>query len=192
MTNLKEVISAKTDQHKLYYHRLGTNQSEDELIFGGTDEEKHRYVGGSVTEDGNYLFVSAKISTSGNKLFMKDLSNPNSAFITILNHTNSDTYVMENEGSKLYLATNLNAPNKKIVTVDASNPVQKIGYFIPETQHVLSPSNGGGYFFAEYMINADSKVKQYNYIGEITRYRTPGQVLPGFEEKKTVFLLFFF
>ena len=161
-------LSAKTDQHKLYYHKLGTSQSEDKLVFGGTEEEKHRYVGGSVSEDGNYLFVSARVSTSGNKLFMKDLSKPKSAFVAILNHTDSDTYVMENEGNKLYLATNLNAPNKKIVTVDASNPSPENWVdFIPETEHVLSPSSGGGYFFAEYMVDAVSKVKQYNYEGEI-------------------------
>ena len=99
---------------------------------------------------------------------MKDLSKPKSAFVAILNHTDSDTYVMENEGSKLYLATNLNAPNKKIVTVDASNPSPENWVdFIPETEHVLSPSSGGGYFFAEYMVDAVSKVKQYNYEGEI-------------------------
>ena len=161
-------LSAKTDQHKLYYHKLGTSQSEDQLVFGGTEEEKHRYVSGSVSEDGNYLFVSARASTSGNKLFMKDLSQPKSAFVAILNHTDSDTYVMENEGNKLYLATNLNAPNKKIVTVDASNPSPENWVdFIPETEHVLSPSSGGGYFFAEYMVDAVSKVKQYNYEGEI-------------------------
>ena len=161
-------LSAKTDQHKLYYHKLGTSQSEDKLVFGGTEEEKHRYVGGSVSEDGNYLFVSARVSTSGNKLFMKDLSKPKSDFVAILNHTDSDTYVMENEGNKLYLATNLNAPNKKIVTVDASNPSPENWVdFIPETEHVLSPSSGGGYFFAEYMVDAVSKVKQYNYEGEI-------------------------
>ena len=161
-------LSAKTDQHKLYYHKLGTSQSEDQLVFGGTEEEKHRYVGGSVSEDGNYLFVSARVSTSGNKLFMKDLSKPKSTFVAILNHTDSDTYVMENEGNKLYLATNLNAPNKKIVTVDASNPSPENWVdFIPETEHVLSPSSGGGYFFAEYMVDAVSKVKQYNYEGEI-------------------------
>ena len=161
-------LSAKTDQHKLFYHKLGTSQSEDQLVFGGNEEEKHRYVGGSVTEDGNYLFVSASVSTSGNKLFMKDLSNPNSDFVTILDHTDSDTYMLENEGSKLYLATNLNAPNKKVITVDASNPsVENWEDFIPETEYVLSPSNGGGYFFAEYMVDAVSKVKQYNYNGEV-------------------------
>ena len=109
-------MSAKTDQHKLYYHKLGTNQKDDEVIFGGSPEEKHRYVGGNVTEDGNYLFISASVSTSGNKLFMKDLTESNSPLVTILDHTDSDTYVLENLGSKLYLVTNLNAPNKKIVT----------------------------------------------------------------------------
>ena len=187
-------LSAKTDQHKLYYHKLGTSQAEDQLIFGGTDEEKHRYVGGNVTEDGNYLFVSASVSTSGNKLFMKDLSKPNSDFITILDHTNSDTYVMENEGSKLYLATNLNAPNKKIITVDASNPRPENWVdFIAETEHVLSPSNGGGYFFAEYMVDAVSKVKQYNYKGEmIFDVELPGLgSVGGFSGKKMDTILYY-
>ena len=66
-------LSAKTDQHKLYYHTLGTSQKEDQLVFGGTAAEKHRYVSGYVTEDDKYLVVSASISTSGNKLFIKDL-----------------------------------------------------------------------------------------------------------------------
>ena len=187
-------LSAKTDQHKLYYHKLGTLQTEDQLVFGGTDEEKHRYVGGSVTEDGNYLFVTASVSTSGNKLFMKDLSKPKSAFVTILNHTDSDTYVMENEGSKLYLATNLNAPNKKIVTVDASNPSPENWVdFIPETEHVLSPSSGGGYFFAEYMVDAVSKVKQYNYEGEIIYdVELPGiGSVGGFRGKKEDSVLYY-
>ena len=187
-------LSAKTDQHKLYYHKLGTSQSEDQLVFGGTDEEKHRYVSGSVTEDGNYLFVSASVSTSGNKLFMKDLSKPKSAFVVILNHTDSDTYVMENEGSKLYLATNLNAPNKKIVTVDASNPSPENWVdFIPETEHVLSPSSGGGYFFAEYMVDAVSKVKQYNYEGEIIYdVELPGiGSVGGFRGKKEDSVLYY-
>ena len=187
-------LSAKTDQHKLYYHKLGTSQSEDQLVFGGTDEEKHRYVSGSVTEDGNYLFVSASVSTSGNKLFMKDLSKPKSAFVAILNHTDSDTYVMENEGSKLYLATNLNAPNKKIVTVDASNPSPENWVdFIPETEHVLSPSSGGGYFFAEYMVDAVSKVKQYNYEGEIIYdVELPGiGSVGGFRGKKEDSVLYY-
>ena len=69
-------LSAKTDQHKVYYHKVGTKQSEDALIYGGTPEEKHRYIYGSVTSDNRYLLISPKVSTSGNKLYIKDLSNP--------------------------------------------------------------------------------------------------------------------
>lgn len=169
-------LSAKTDQHKVFYHKLGTSQKEDLLIYGGKPEEKHRYIYGTVTEDDKYLVLTPRVSTSGNKLFIKDLSVPNSEFITILNHTDSDTYLIENEDSKLFLVTNLNTPNKKIVSVDASNPTPEHWVdVIPETEHVLSPSTSGGYFFAHYMIDAISKVKQYDYNGTFIRdVKLPG------------------
>lgn len=187
-------LSAKTDQHKLYYHKLGTPQNTDPVVFGATPEEKHRYVGGYVTEDGKYLLVSASTSTSGNKLFIKDLSNPNNKFITILNNFNSDTYVATNKGSKLYLVTNLNAPNKKIVTVDASNPTpENWKDFIPETENVLIPSTGAGYFFTEYMVDAVSKVLQYDYDGKLVReIKLPGVgSVSGFGGKKDAKELYF-
>ncbi len=180
-------LSAKTDQHKVYFHKLGTAQKEDKLIFGGTPEEKHRYVGASVTNDNKYLLISAAVSTSGNKLFIKDLSKENSKLVTILNHTETDSYVIENEGTKLFIVTNLNAPNKKIVTVDATNPTSENWIdFIPETENVLSPNKGGGYFFAEYMIDAISKVFQYDYNGKLVReVKLPGVgSASGFGTKK--------
>ncbi|WP_308991694.1 prolyl oligopeptidase family serine peptidase [Mariniflexile litorale] len=163
-------LSAKTDQHKVYYHKLGTSQSEDALIYGGKPEEKHRYIYANVTEDNRYLIITPRISTSGNKLFIKDLSNKNSPLITILNHTDSDSYVIENKGSKLFIVTNLNTPNKKIVSVDASNPTPDYWVdVIPETEFVLNPSKGSGYFFANYMVDAISKVKQYDYQGNLIK-----------------------
>jgi len=169
-------LSAKTDQHKVYYHKLGTSQNEDKVIFGAAPEEKHRYTGASVTEDQRYLLISASTSTSGNKLFIKDLTNTNNKLTAILDHTETDSYVIENVGSKLYIVTNMNAPNKKIVTVDASNPSPENWVdFIPETENVLSPNNGGGYFFAEYMVDAISKVLQYDYDGNLVReVKLPG------------------
>ncbi|MFN4761968.1 prolyl oligopeptidase family serine peptidase [Gillisia sp. Q332] len=163
-------LSAKTDQHRLFYHKLGTKQSEDKIVFGGTDAQKHRYVGGSVSEDNNYLFISARNSTSGGKLFMMDLTKEDAELVSILDNEGSDTYVIENEGSKLYIVTNMDAPNKKIVTVDASSPTpENWKDFIPETKNVLSPSTGGGYFFTNYMVDAVSQVKQYNYEGKLIR-----------------------
>ncbi|MEZ4857403.1 MAG: prolyl oligopeptidase family serine peptidase [Flavobacteriaceae bacterium] len=187
-------LSAKTDQHKLYYHKLGTPQKSDALIFGGLPAEKHRYVGGFVTEDNRYLVVTASVSTSGNKLFIKDLEVPNSPFITVLDHTESDTYVMDNEGSTLFLNTNLNAPNKKIVKVAVSNPTPENWVdVIPETKNVLSPSTGGKYIFAEYMVDAISKVFQYDFSGKLIReIQLPGLgSAGGFGAKKEETELFY-
>ena len=169
-------LSAKTDQHKLYYHQLGTSQTEDAVIFGGNLYEKHRYVRGSTTEDSRYLLIDAATSTSGNKLFIKDLSVSDSKLIPIIDTFDSDTYLIQNIQSKLYLVTNLNAPNKKVVTVDAKNPTQENWIdFIPETENVLSLSSGAGYFFAEYMIDAVSKVLQYDFEGNLIReVKLPG------------------
>jgi len=169
-------LSAKTDQHKVYYHKLGTKQSEDQLIYGGTPQEKHRYIYGGVTEDDRFLVITPRISTSGNKLYIKDLSVPNAPLVEILGHTDSDSNIIENVGSKLYIMTNLNAPNQRVVTVDASNPSpENWKDFIPETENVLSPSTGGGYFFANYMVDAVSKVLQYDYSGKLVReVKLPG------------------
>ena len=169
-------LSAKTDKHKLYYHKLGTHQSEDRVIYGDKVSEKHRYVGGSVTEDSQYLLVSASTSTSGNKLFIKDLSVINSKLIPIIDDFSSDTYLVENRQSKLYLVTNFNAPNKRVITVDAKDPsVENWQDFIPETENVLNLSSGAGYFFVNYMVDAVSKVFQYDYDGNLVReVKLPG------------------
>ena len=169
-------LSAKTDQHKLYYHKLGTSQKDDVVIFGEKESEKHRYVSGYLTEDSRYLMISAATSTSGNKLFIKDLSEENSKLKTVVNNFDSDTYVAENRGSKLYLVTNLNAPNKKVVTVDAKNPTpENWKELISETENVLSLNAGAGYFFAEYMVDAVSKVLQYDFDGKLIReVKLPG------------------
>jgi prolyl oligopeptidase len=169
-------LSAKTDQHKLYYHKLGTSQKEDALIFGEKASEKHRYVSGYLTEDNTYLIISAANSTSGNKLFIKNVTEVNSELKSILETTESDTQVIDNSGSTLYLQTNLNAPNQKIITVDAKNPNPENWIdFIPETENVLQPTTGAGYLFANYMVNAVSKVLQYDLNGNLIREI----VLPG-------------
>lgn len=160
-------LSEMTDQHKLYYHKLGTTQSEDLLIFGGTPEQKHRYVGASVTEDGKYLFVSASKTTSGNVSFLKDLSRAKTPLLSVDDDYKSDSYLLDSEGDKLYIVTNTNAPNQKVVTVNAKYPAQKNwNDFIPETEHVLSPSSGGGYFFARYIVDIVTKVIQYDANGK--------------------------
>jgi prolyl oligopeptidase len=187
-------LSAKTDSHKLYYHKIGTTQKEDKLIFGGNEKEKRRYVGGNVTDDGKYLFISGAVSTSGNDLFIKDLSKPNMPLIHMLKGFDSDAFVIENKGDKLFVVTNLNAPNQKIITVNASKPtIENWIDFIPETENVLSPSTGAGYFFTEYMQDAVSVIKQYDYKGTFIReINLPGiGSVNGFNGKKEAKNLYF-
>lgn len=189
-------LSAKTDQHKLYYHKLGQPQANDELVFGGTADQKRRYISGVVTEDDRYLLISGAISTSGNDLFLKDLNQPDSELVAILDHTDSDTSLVDNVGSKLFLQTNLNAPNQKVITVDVSQPTPENWVdLIPETENVLNPSAGGGYFFVEYMVDAVSRVFQYDYAGkQLREIKLPGfgsaSSLDGKKEDKTLYYSF--
>ena len=159
-------LSQMTDQHKLYYHKLGTPQSEDVLIFGGLPEQKHRYVGGSVTRDGKYLFITASKTTSGNISLIKDLSILKSPLLKVDEDYNTDSYLLDAIKDHLYIVTNSNAPNKRVVKVSAKSPQEKNWKdFISETEHVLLPSSGGGYFFARYIVNVMTKVIQYDFKG---------------------------
>lgn len=161
-------LSAKTDQHRLFFHKLGTKQAEDAILFG--DQEKRRYVGGYVSDDNRYLFISAANSTSGNELYLKDLSVPNSPIVAIHKGFEYDVDVLDNIGTILFIVTNLKASNKRIVTVDVANPgVENWKDLIPETEQVLNPSTGAGYIFANYMKDAVSVVKQFDYKGKLIR-----------------------
>ena len=163
-------LSAKTDQHKLYYHKLGTKQKDDKLIFGGSIEQKRRYVGGSVSEDNRYLIISASQSTSGNELYIKDLTTENSPIVSIVNGFDTDSYILNNIGTKLIIVTNKNAPNQKIVTTDVSMPgAENWKDLVPEKEQVLEPSIGSGFIFAHYMVDATSRVEQYDYEGKLIR-----------------------
>ena len=180
-------LSEENKNHKVYYHKIGTSQKSDALIYGGVNNEKHRYTRSYVTTDDKYLVVLPGESSSGNKLLIKDLSVPNSKFISILDHLESDTSIIENIDNKLFLLTNLDAPNKKIVSVDASNPSPKNWVdVISETSNVLSASTSGKFIIAHYMVDAISQVKQYNFDGILVRdIKLPGLgTAGGFGSKK--------
>lgn len=180
-------LSGLTQYHKLYYHKLGTAQKDDLLIFGG-EKTPRRYIGAALTEDQRYLVISAANSTSGNELYLQDLGMPNSPIVTVVGDFEKTHDVISNAGNKLYLYTNLNAPNGRIVTVDATNPQQQNWKeFLKETENVLTPSTGGGKLFANYIKDAVSLVLQYNMEGKLEhRIQLPGLgTAAGFASKKT-------
>ncbi|MFT5570017.1 MAG: prolyl oligopeptidase [Cyclobacteriaceae bacterium] len=162
-------LSAKTQVHKLYYHKLGTAQSEDQLVFGG-EVQPFRYISGYVTEDNRYLVISGAQSTSGNALFVKDLSKPNSKIIEIDTNLSSEKRVLTTDGERLILQTNLNAPNKRIIETTIANPtVDTWVDLIAETENVLGANTAGGYIFAGYMMDAKDIVMQYDLQGDKIR-----------------------
>lgn len=161
-------LSAKTQIHKLYYHKLGTDQSEDELVFGG-ESNPYRYVGGYVTEDNRYLVISAAESTSGNKLFIKDLAN-DGEIIPVDENIETDEYVLHTEGDRILIQTNYQAPNQRVVETTIADPTTSTWKdVIPETDNVLSASTGGGYIFTNYLVDAKTEIKQYTTDGELVR-----------------------
>ncbi len=187
-------LSAMTDQHKLYYHKLGTPQSADKVVFGAAEGQKHRYVGAEVTEDDRYLVVSAAVSTSGNKVFLLDLTKPDSNFITVVDDTESDIDLVDSLGDTLIFATNRDAPNRKVVKVAAATPQpENWQVLIPETEHVLRVSSGAGFLFANYIVDAIAKVKQYDMNGQLVRdIELPGLgSVSGFGGKKEADTLYF-
>jgi prolyl oligopeptidase len=179
-------LSAMTDQHKLYFHKLNTDQSTDELVFGGSTTPR-RYIGAGLTEDERFLVVTAANTTSGNELYIKDLQDPNGGFVAVVNNFDKNHSVLDNDGSKLIIYTELDAPNGRIVTVDISAPQpQNWQDLIPETENVLSPSLGGGKIFASYLKDATSLVKQFDLSGTLEReVELPGVgTASGFSAKK--------
>ena len=162
-------LSSKTHEHKLMYHVLGTPQSEDKLVFGGSDRPT-RYVGGHVTEDQRFLVVTAAQNTSGNQLFIKDLNLPNGDFIQIQDDYMATAEIIHNERSKFFMLTNIDAPNYRVVSFELSDPAQA-GWedIIPETSNVLSAASGGGKLFGTYLVDAKTEVKQFDTEGKLER-----------------------
>lgn len=158
-------LSEKTQVHKLYYHKLGTPQKQDKLIFGG-EQMQRRYVGGGVTEDETLLVISAANATYGNELYLLDLTKKDAKIVPVVTGFDHEQDVVYNEGKKLYILTNQGAPNRRLVTADADNPAPaNWKTLIAEGEFPLSISTCGRKLFAQYIAHAVSKVYQYSLEG---------------------------
>lgn len=165
-------LSGITDMQKVYFHKLGTKQSEDKLVIGGQDF-KRRYMGIGVSEDQRFLILSASETTSGNELYIKDLKT-NSDWIPLQKGFANSSSVVDTKGDFLYLMTDKDAPNNKLVKVNILKP-NDWQTVIAETNEVLQISTGGGYLFAKYMKDALSFVQQLDYNGKLIReIKLPG------------------
>ena len=162
-------LSGKTQYHKLFYHKLGTPQSADVLVFGG-EKTPRRYIGAFVTEDQQYLVITAAVSTSGNELYIKSLKDNNSPIVQVVDNFEKEHQVVHSDGDWIFIYTTLNAPNGRLVKVKASNPApENWTDVISERMEPLSISTGGGYFFASYLKDALSLVEQVDLNGKVVR-----------------------
>lgn len=179
-------LSGKTQHHKLYFHKLGTPQSSDKLIFGGA-ETPRRYVGGSVTEDQRYLVISAANATYGNELYLQSLKEPNAPIVPMVEGFESEHDVVYSEDGKLYILTNAGAPNRRVAVTEATKPaIANWQPLIPQTQYPMSVSSCGGRLFVTFLKDAVSEVKQYDLNGqELDVVTLPGLgTASGFGGKK--------
>ena len=163
----KSELSAKTQYHKLYYHKLNTSQSKDRLVYGG-DREPNRYVSGGVTQDQRYLIIYAGQNTSGSQLYIKDLEVANSKPVKIQGDYFARASVLYNKKRTFYLYTNIDAPNGRIVSVNLSKP-STWKDVVSETENVMFASAGGGDLFVRYLVDAKSQIMQYGLNGKLIR-----------------------
>lgn len=159
-------LSGKTQHHKLYFHKLGTPQSSDKLIFGGA-ETPRRYVGGYVTEDQEYLIISAANATYGNELYIQSLKEPGAPIVPMVTGFDNEHDVVYAEAGKLYILTNAGAPNRRVAVTEATKPaIANWKPLIPQTQYPMSVSSCGGRLFVTVLKDAVSEVKQYDLNGQ--------------------------
>lgn len=167
--NEKTKFSAKTEYQKVFYHKVGTPQSADVLVY---EDAQHplRYVSAGVTEDERFLILGIAEGTDGSEIKVKDLKDKSAkGFTTLVAGFNTNANVIENVGSMLLLETNFEAPNKKVVLVDPKNPEPKFWKtIIPEQPQTLEGiGTGGGKLFASYLKNATTAVMQYSMQGKL-------------------------
>lgn len=188
-------LSADNKNHSIYYHKLGTDQSED-VLFANNETNPYLYHYGSITEDEDYFIMYVMAGSSGFETYIKDLKK-DGPLTKISNGLDYKTRIIDFHNGQFYALTNIDAPNNRLVSFKPGNFDQSAWKeLIPEAKETLiSISTGGGYLFAKYLKNAQSQVSQYNYDGSKVRdieFPVPGTAggFSGNREDTTLFYSF--
>ena len=177
-TNEKEKLTVQNENHKVYFHKIGTPQSEDVLIY---EDKEHplRVIGAWLTEDEHFLIITKSEGTSGSEIWVKDMKNTSakSDFTLLVKGFDTESSAIDNDGDKILVRTNADAPNYKVVAIDPKNPARENWEIvIPERKELLeSVGTAGGKLFLSYLQDASSRVYQTDYKG----YHAKEIVLPG-------------
>ncbi|MBC7886320.1 MAG: S9 family peptidase [Ferruginibacter sp.] len=168
-------LAGVTDTHKLFYHKMGTPQKEDKLIYGGSAQPK-RYIWAGVSEDERWLIIYGANATYGNEVHILDLSKPNGVPLPVVTDMKNQHGIVDTDDSNFYIQTDRNAPTGKLVMVPIASPAEANWKTIVEAKpEVLNASSAGGYIFCTYLKDAVTKVFQNDKTGKQIREI----VLPG-------------
>jgi len=182
-----EELSGTNENSKVYFHKLGTDQNSDILIFEDPENPRHSpYV--STTEDNQFLILYQSKGTHGNTVAIKKISNPNSSFLSVVSDFEGEHGIVHNIGNSFYMVTDRNAPKKRLVSFTLDKPEMKNWIeILPESEHTLQTvSFAGDKLIAIYMVNAQDKAFVYTHTGDFiqeVQLPSPGS-LSGFSGKK--------
>ena len=160
--------SAKTEFQKLYYHKIGTAQSADKIVY---EDKKNaqRYVFADLTDDERFLVLNISEGTDGSEIRVKDLKKGGD-FFTVVPGFATNASVIGNDGDKLLIQTNNGASNNRIISTPASNnDTAKWKTIVPETHAISNAAIAGGKLLVTYLVNVNSVVMQYDITGKPER-----------------------
>ncbi|HNN91135.1 MAG TPA: prolyl oligopeptidase family serine peptidase [Pseudomonadota bacterium] len=156
---------------KLYYHRLGTTQDKDTLVYE-SKEHKDWQFSPTVTDDGKYLIITvAKGTDDKYRILVQDLSQPGSKLVELINNFDAEYTFIDNDGPVLWFKTDLNAPRGKIIAIDLRKPTQKDWKeLIPQSaDNLAGVSVLNNLFVARYLKDAYAQVKVFDLSGKLVR-----------------------
>ncbi|MFI5171521.1 MAG: S9 family peptidase, partial [Chitinophagales bacterium] len=192
-----KTFTGNSINQKVYFHKLGTPQSSDKLIYKDPANPNY-YNSAQTTEDERYLFINISPGTSGSKILWKDLRKPNDEFKTLFEGFDNEYGVYDNDEDNLIVLTNHDAPNYKVVLVDPNNPApENWKTIIAEQKEILTNiSLAGGKIFAFYLKDVKPVVVQFSRLGKAERQIAlpnggVGGNVSGFNGEKDDDVLFF-
>ncbi len=161
-----DALKGVNEFSKVYYHKVGTSQSADLLVYEDNQHPQWGF-GAGVTEDEKYLIISVTESTSGNAFYVKSMESPSSPFIKIVEDFENEFNVIDHENDTLIVMTNYQAPKYKLIKISVKNFARENWKdVIPEAEEVLtSVSVISNVMVANYMKDAHDQVKVFDRAG---------------------------
>jgi prolyl oligopeptidase len=166
-----KVLEAALSGHALYYHAIGTPQSQDRLIYTNTANPAW-FVTGAITEDGRYLLIAtAKGSDNNNRLYYVDFGNPKKPDLTapvrpVFEADDAEFAPIGSHGSTVFLRTDRAAPNRRIVAVDLRRPSEWKD-IVAEREHSIEHATlAGGRLFVEHLVDVKSRLGMFDLAGK--------------------------